>query len=96
MGAGRPKGTTGRALVVRRRLLNELPGTRATATALDAFLNVAGWQLYQAYRAQFVKLLHYIDREFLPQLTHVSLEADEFARILALMPEGREPSGGAA
>ena len=53
------------------RLLNSLPPTRLTATALEAFLRVTGFRLYGVFRGQFVKLLHYIDREFLAALQQV-------------------------
>jgi nucleoporin GLE1 len=52
-------------------LLNALPATRLTATALDAFLQVAGHRLYGAYGRQFVKLLHCVDDEFLGDLRKV-------------------------
>lgn len=53
------------------RLLNELPGTRLTARALDAYLSVAGWKLYGMYKLQFVKVLRLIDSHFMPQLAKV-------------------------
>jgi len=40
-----------------RRLLNHLPANRLTATALDAFLKMAGFRMAAAYGRQFVKLL---------------------------------------
>lgn len=48
-----------------------LPATRITATALDAFLKVAGFRLYALYGRQFVKMLHYIDQVFLEDLKKV-------------------------
>ena len=54
-----------------RRLLNALPANRLTATALDAFLNVSGFKLYSLYGRQFVKLLHFINDDFLVQLNEV-------------------------
>jgi nucleoporin GLE1 len=59
------------SLVSRRRLLNHLPATRLTATALEAFLRVAGYALYRAYRGQFVKLLQLVDQSFLAALQQV-------------------------
>lgn len=53
------------------RLLNELPATRLTATALEAFLKVAGYRLYAAFRSQFVRLLHFVDQVFLVDLRKV-------------------------
>jgi GLE1-like protein len=53
------------------RLLNHLPATRLTATALEAFLRVAGFALWRAYRGQFVKLLHLVDQSFLAALQQV-------------------------
>ena len=53
------------------RLLNVLPATRITATAVDAFLSVGGFRLYSLYGRQFVKMLHYIDQVFLEDLKKV-------------------------
>jgi GLE1-like protein len=55
------------------RLLNHLPATRLTATALEAFLRVAGYALFRAYRGQFVKLLQLVDQSFLAALQQVGL-----------------------
>jgi hypothetical protein len=46
-----------RAVRRARRLLNQLPANRLTATALDAFLKVAGFRMAAAYGRQFLKLL---------------------------------------
>ena len=51
-----------------RRLLNHLPATRTTATALEAFLKAAGFQMNRVYGRQFRKLLAHIDAVFLPEL----------------------------
>ena len=48
-----------------------LPATRVTATAVDAFLRVAGFRLYRQYGRQFLKLLHFIDQVFLDDLKKV-------------------------
>ena len=53
------------------RLLNDLPATRVTATSVDAFLQVGGYKLYALYGRQFVKMLHYIDQDFLADLKKV-------------------------
>ena len=50
------------------RLLNHLPATRLSATALEAFLGAAGYRLASAYGRQFQKLLAYIDSAFLGDL----------------------------
>ena len=50
------------------RLLNHLPATRMTATALEAFLKAAGFQMNCVYRSQFKKLLSYVDSVFMPDL----------------------------
>lgn len=38
-----------------------------SATVLDTFLRVAGWALHQQYKHQFIKLLAYVQRDFLPE-----------------------------
>ncbi|EFN53838.1 hypothetical protein CHLNCDRAFT_135914 [Chlorella variabilis] len=58
----------GHAWTLLARLLTALPANRVTATAVDAVLKVAGYRMHLAYRGQFMKLLQYIDREFLPAL----------------------------
>ena len=58
----------GAEAVALRRLLNSLPATRTTATALEAFLKAAGFQMSCVYRRQFRKLLAHIDVVFLPEL----------------------------
>ncbi len=58
----------GAEAVALRRLLNHLPATRTTGTALEAFLKAAGFQMSRVYRRQFRKLLAHIDAVFLPQL----------------------------
>ncbi|GAB4823632.1 hypothetical protein N2152v2_010678 [Parachlorella kessleri] len=73
------------------RLLNALPANRITATALDAFLKVAGYRLHGTYRGQFMKLLRYIDSEF---LGHLSKQNDPdaravFTRIQTYLKTGR-------
>ena len=65
------RATLSRYLSTLRRLLNALPATRLTATALDAFLQVTGHRLYGAYGRQFVKLLHCVDNDFLSDLRKV-------------------------
>lgn len=50
------------------RFLNTLPANRLTATALDSFLEMAGYALYCRYKNQFEKLLSIIARDFLNAL----------------------------
>lgn len=42
------------------RLLNHLPPTRVTASALEAFVKTGGFRLFRVYGRQFYKLLLYI------------------------------------
>ncbi|CAM0945412.1 unnamed protein product [Alopecurus aequalis] len=48
--------------------LNTLPAITATASALHAFLKMAGFALYKKYGSQFMKLLDVISRQFIPAL----------------------------
>ncbi|ESQ39669.1 hypothetical protein EUTSA_v10001133mg [Eutrema salsugineum] len=51
------------------RFLNRTKAhNRATATALNAFLQTAGFGLYQRYRSQFLKLLSVVREQFLAKL----------------------------
>ncbi|KAH7446956.1 hypothetical protein KP509_01G084100 [Ceratopteris richardii] len=50
------------------RLLNHLPADRQTASALGAFLNVAGFRLCQVYNRSFMKLLDAIVTQFIVAL----------------------------
>lgn len=50
------------------RFLNALPPNRFTAAALEIFLKIAGFRLYQAYPRPFTKLLNAISREFIQRL----------------------------
>uniref|UniRef100_A0A1D1XNS0 mRNA export factor GLE1 n=1 Tax=Anthurium amnicola TaxID=1678845 RepID=A0A1D1XNS0_9ARAE len=50
------------------RFLNMLPANKFTAVALEAFLKMAGFALFQKYRAQFNKMLNIISNKFLPAL----------------------------
>lgn len=50
------------------RLLNNLPADRLTASALEAYLNVAGFRLCQVYNKSFMKVLHVIATEFIQNL----------------------------
>ncbi|XP_010248703.1 PREDICTED: protein GLE1 [Nelumbo nucifera] len=61
------------------RFLNALPANRYTATALEAFLKMAGFALFRKYKSQFMKILNIISRNFVdaleaqrdPKLNHV-------------------------
>ncbi|XP_072950815.1 mRNA export factor GLE1-like isoform X1 [Typha angustifolia] len=48
--------------------LNTLPANTYTATALEAFLKMAGFALFRRYRSQFRKILNVISRTFVPAL----------------------------
>lgn len=50
------------------RFLNVLPPNRFTAAALEMFLKIAGFRLYQAYPKPFTKVLNAISREFIERL----------------------------
>lgn len=50
------------------RFLNALPPNRFTAAALEIFLKIAGFRLFQAYPKPFTKLLNAISREFIDKL----------------------------
>ena len=80
-------------------LLNAIPASRYSASALDAFLSVAGYKLWLTFKTQFVKLLRYIQDIFLKELKDGN---DPDARAVATrvqsyiqmemymrMPEGR-------
>ncbi|KAL0884906.1 hypothetical protein Bca101_008888 [Brassica carinata] len=50
------------------RFLNKTSANRATATALNAFLQMAGFGLHQRYRSQFLKVVNIVRDHFLPRL----------------------------
>jgi len=50
------------------RFLNALPPNRFTATALEIFLKIAGFRLFQAYPKPFTKILNALSREFIDRL----------------------------
>lgn len=52
-------------------LLNALPASRFTASALDAFLSVAGWRLFGRFGRQFVKMMDYVSTHFLRELEDI-------------------------
>ena len=54
------------------RVLNYLPANRLTATALDAFLKVAGFKMAAVYRGQFIKLLQCVQRDYLGDLAQTN------------------------
>jgi nucleoporin GLE1 len=84
---------------VLRRLLNNLPSNRLTATALEAFLKVAGYKMFNTFRGQFGKVLQYIEATVLTDLvkhgdveTHAvqaRLESYLTSRDFQIEPEGR-------
>ena len=49
-------------------LLNVLPASRYTASALDAFLSVAGYRMAGRFGRQFAKLMAYVSTHFLKEL----------------------------
>ncbi|KAF8104564.1 hypothetical protein N665_0171s0067 [Sinapis alba] len=50
------------------RFLNKTSANRATATALNAFLQMAGFGLHQRYKTQFLKVVNIVREHFLPRL----------------------------
>eukprot|EP01018_Ginkgo_biloba_P023039 Gb_17937 [translate_table: standard] len=50
------------------RFLNALPPNRFTGTALETFLKIAGFRLFQVYPKPFTKLLNVISRDFVVKL----------------------------
>lgn len=50
------------------RFLNALPANLYTATALQAFLQMAGFALYRRFKSQFAKLLQIVENNFLGSL----------------------------
>ena len=49
------------------RMLNLEPVPDVTATALEAFLKVAGSALLRVYKSQFLKLLEFLYSKYLPK-----------------------------
>ncbi|KAJ7524281.1 hypothetical protein O6H91_18G085000 [Diphasiastrum complanatum] len=49
-------------------LLNKIPANRYSASALEAFLKIAGFRLYQVYPKPFVKVMQSIMNEFVVNL----------------------------
>ncbi|KAK4760482.1 hypothetical protein SAY87_005375 [Trapa incisa] len=81
------------------RLLNNLPANIYTATALNVFLQMAGYGLFRKYKSQFAKILNVIHESFLgalkardnPELKSVIAEIQwyvEDKRFLQV-PEGK-------
>jgi nucleoporin GLE1 len=50
------------------RLLNHIPSNRSTASALEAFLKMAGFRLYQVYPKPFMKVMQTMVSEFIVNL----------------------------
>ncbi|CAA0197935.1 unnamed protein product [Arabidopsis thaliana] len=50
------------------RFLNKIPANRATATALNSFLQTAGFGLHQRYKSQFLKVVNVVREHFLQKL----------------------------
>ncbi|KAH7565115.1 hypothetical protein JRO89_XS09G0136600 [Xanthoceras sorbifolium] len=63
------------------RFLNALPANMYTATALNAFLQMAGYALYRKYKSQFGKMLKIITDSFLNALR--SREDQELKPVIA-------------
>jgi nucleoporin GLE1 len=74
-----------RAWAFLARLLNGLPPNRESATALEAFLSVAGYRLACAYGRQFLKLLRHVHSAFLPRLEAAAAAGEAEARPLAVV-----------
>lgn len=63
------------------RLLNSLPADRLTASALAAFLKVAGFRMCQVYKQSFMKMLHVISTEFIRNLKQQDDVASSVSRL---------------
>ncbi|CAM6044640.1 unnamed protein product [Sphagnum compactum] len=50
------------------RLLNHIPSNRSSASALEAFLKMAGFRLYQVYPKPFMKVMQTMVSEFIVNL----------------------------
>ncbi|XP_024009162.1 protein GLE1 [Eutrema salsugineum] len=65
------------------RFLNKISANnRVTATALNAFLQTAGFGLHQRYKSQFLKVLNVVREHFLPKLRAKKDTSDLQAIIL--------------
>lgn len=80
-------------------LLNGIPSSRYSASALDAFLSIAGFKMYTRFRRQFEKLLAYVTAYFLQDLKDTNdpdanavaarLESYIQSKVFLQPPEGR-------
>lgn len=88
----------GRAWTFLSHLLNCIPASRYSATALDAFLSTAGYRMYASFHRQFEKLLLYVEDFFLKDLKETrdadcSAVAARLERYIQLREYQREPKG---
>ncbi|KAG0611095.1 hypothetical protein M758_7G115100 [Ceratodon purpureus] len=65
------------------RLLNNIPADRNTAVALEAFLKMAGFRLYQVYPKPFMRVMQAIVTEFIEKLK-INGDADARAVVSRL------------
>jgi len=80
-------------------LLNGIPSSRYSASALDAFLSIAGFRMYTRFRRQFEKLLAYVSVYFLgdlrdskdPDANAVAARLESYiqSKVYLQPPEGR-------
>ncbi|XP_022151744.1 protein GLE1 isoform X2 [Momordica charantia] len=87
------------------RFLNTVPPNIYTATALNAFLQTAGFALFRKYKSQFRKLLNIISDNFLSALKVKSKENQGLKQVVLMIesyledrkflqePEGRSLQG---
>lgn len=69
------------------RLVNGLTPTRASATALHAFLTHAGYRLYTSFQRQFIKIVEVILRGYLPPLAEKQGAASAATRLQGYLEE---------
>jgi nucleoporin GLE1 len=67
------------------RVLNGVPVSVASSTAIESFLRIAGYSLYCSFRRQFEKLMHCISAEVLPKMR--SFQDKEHAAVISRLEQ---------
>ncbi|XP_025092807.1 nucleoporin GLE1-like [Pomacea canaliculata] len=75
------------------RALNLHPNPDITATAIYDILQVTGHALLKAYRVQFVKLLYFILKSYLPKLKDVAANSGPVSRLEIFLETTMKNSG---
>lgn len=75
------------------RTLNLHPNPDITATAIYDILQVTGHALLKAYRVQFVKLLYFILKSYLPKLKDVAANSGPVSRLEIFLETTMKNSG---